>query len=156
MPTETVQEPPLFHLGCNRYTEWKFDSKLIREKLKRVKRVLTKIQAAGVSFDGVAVMGTSGTWLGPLLVLAGYRVVMIRKTVEGSHGTPIEASHGVYSKLVFIDDFVATGGTIRAARDRIREGSGLGEFCFEGVVLYDQDHENSCRIDGQQLYGYNY
>lgn len=145
-----------FRLSCNGYTSWKFDSQLIKERLKRVKRVLKKIQAAGVSFDGVAVMGTSGTWLGPLLVLAGYRVVMIRKAVESSHGTQIEASHGEYSKLVFIDDLVATGSTIRTARNHIRRESGLSEFHFEGVVLYDQAHKERDTIDGQQLYGFDY
>ena len=145
-----------FRLSCNGYTKWKFDSKLIKEKLNRTCKVLRKIQAAGVQFDGVALTGTSGTWLGPLLVMEGFKVVLIRKQNDSNHGSPVEAKHGTYSKLVLVDDLVASGATVRRARDAIREEIGRSEFHFEGVILYDENHRDTYRIDGQQVYGYDY
>lgn len=145
-----------FKLHASGYTEWKFNSELIERNVNRVKRVLTKIGAAGVTFDGVAVMGTSGSWMGALLVMAGYRVVLVRKGGDRSHGSPVEASHGKYFRLVFVDDFVISGTTVGVARDIIRSESNQPEFRFEGIVLYDQSYSESLKIDNQQVYGYDY
>lgn len=146
----------MYHLTSNGYTEWKFDKVHIKQKLTRVRKLIAKLEEQGIKFDGIAMIGTSGTWLGPLLVMAGYRVVLVRKAGEQSHGTPVEARHGEYRELALIDDLVASGATVKAARDTIREETGDPDFRFKAILLYDQTHTEDYTINGQTVYGYDY
>lgn len=130
------------------YQAWKFKKEDVLKVHRRIDRAFNKLRDRGVSYDAVVLSGTSGTWLGALLVMAGHNVILVRKPGECSHGEQIE---GIcipeeIRKVVIIDDFICSGDTLR----RIKEGLEMKDPNIEivGVVL----HSQLC-TDGNTMFG---
>lgn len=136
------------------YAVWKYTKDGIQERLDRTLKGIDKVKAAGIKFDSILVHGTSGTWLGALLVLRGYKVIMARKPGEASHGSPVEGcSPGCQlEKAIFVDDLICTGRTINTVkaiveetqRKQIEKYDMFGSLPLEivAIVLHDGIEEN--------------
>jgi len=124
------------------YTTWKYDPAEIHNRLNRVIKTLQYMRSQGIYWDALAVMGTSGIWLGPLLIMQGHKVVLIRKANERSHGGMVEGqSNEEITRLVFIDDLICSGDTIRKAQKQLtmfyeRYGKGHPAM-ITAIVLHD-------------------
>lgn len=96
-----------------------------------------------VDFDTIAVSGVSGLLLGPILAYKlGKNLAVVRKTDDSTHSyCTIEGQWG--SKYVIIDDFIASGATVRYIRDKLDNRFGLdGEFT-QCVGFYGYDRKES-------------
>lgn len=93
------------------------------DKTKRREIVARVVQELGpVNFDALAVRGVSGLILAPIVAyLLDKHVIVVRKpkAEERSHATTTVESLIETGTYVIFDDFVATGDTARAIRDRI-------------------------------------
>lgn len=153
----------------NDYWSWKYNWSAIQKRLHRVRTGLDFLSSNGIEFDCVIVHGTSGTWLAPLLVELGLRVVMVRKPGENSHGKNVEcpASNGQeYERGIVIDDLHASGSTIDRIINLLKEWHEKGvnssgswtphgrPLTVAGVVFYDErDYDRQCGPDGIYLPG---
>lgn len=144
------------------YGTWKFDGDGIKTRLDRVLAGLERVLIDGLQYDGVALIGTSGCWLGPLLVMAGHKVVMIRKEGEQSHGSICEGPNEIeFKRLVLVDDLICSGETIAHARRQLgnwydihkQYNSETVEPKIVAIVLHDQSHYTP-HHKGIPLYGY--
>lgn len=89
--------------------------------------------------DSLAFSGSSGAAAAFYLAFKHkLGLVYVRKIGENSHGEPLEVNQES-SRCVIVDDFVATGATIRHIISTINaEAEGLIE-CV-GIVVYDSNH----------------
>ena len=75
-------------------------------------------------FDCIALSGSSGTWLGGMLVCAleqhNIGVILVRKPGENSHGAIVESNNN-YKECVFVDDFVSSGATYKRVQEALAE-----------------------------------
>jgi len=141
------------------YTAWKYQPTEITRRLERVKRTLQYMKYQGVCWDALAVMGTSGIWLAPLLILHGHKVVLIRKPHEKSHGSVVEGpANTEISRLVFIDDLICTGNTIENANHQLGVYQGdptwPGKLKIVAVVLHDTQMRKDEDYRDLPVYGY--
>ena len=123
------------------YSAWKYSATRIAKRVKKVIAELKSITEANGKFDAVAVQGTSGTWLAPALIRAGYHVTLVRKLGENSHGQTVEnAMCSAGSRYVFVDDFVDSGATLKPVQEQIAEYSGgYSEVAY--VVLHGEGEQ---------------
>lgn len=76
---------------------------------------------SGVEFDTIAVRGVSGMMVGvPLSLELGKPLVVVRKPEERAHSSMLANGRHLGSSYIIVDDFKATGDTMRAVRDGIR------------------------------------
>lgn len=140
------------------YWAWKYKAGAIANMFNIVLTILRNMRAEGIKFDCVVVHGTSGTWLAPLLIQYGYRVVMVRKKNENSHGMIVEMAEGVeHNKGVIIDDLIASGATIQRILTVLTDFQlvhNCGSFEVTGVALYNQKHHQGDVIEGLPVFGY--
>lgn len=142
------------------YTAWKYDPESILQRLDRVTKTLQYMKNKRIHWDALAVMGTSGIWLAPLLTLRNHKMVLIRKKDEKSHGARIEGpSNEEITRLVFIDDLICTGETIRNAQEQLnmycKEHDNEHPMKIIAVVLHDTQMEDYDRKErGIPIYGY--
>lgn len=108
----------------------------------------------GNAFDALVCRGTSGLAMASALaVLGGYNYVLIRKG-EQSHGQQIEICSDFRDsiagrdevRLVFVDDFVASGDTLYECKRAL--DSGFTTAKIVGVALY------ACSNRGATVRGY--
>lgn len=90
----------------------------------------------GVEFDTFVARGLSGALVAPLLARAMSRnFLIVRKDNDGSHSmSRVEGTFG--RKWVFLDDFIAGGGTFLACRmavDAYVQGERelVGAYCYQ-------------------------
>jgi hypothetical protein len=98
--------------------------------------------------DAIVVHGTSGTAVAFGLLAQGwdaFPLVMLRKRGEDSHGVHLEALNRggrvSFGSYVFIDDFTASGGTVRRVKSDIYAN-------MVGLVLYAVGHGRGLSIRG--------
>lgn len=142
------------------YTTWKYDPETIHDRLNRVIKTLQYMLSQGIYWDALAVMGTSGIWLAPLLIMRGHKVVLIRKKDERSHGAIVEGlSKEEITRLVFIDDLICSGDTIRDAQKQLtrfyEENNNGHPMMITAIVLHDTKMtDNRQKEQGIPVYGY--
>ena len=143
------------------YTAWKYQPTEITRRLERVEKTLQYMRDRNVRWDALAVMGTSGIWLAPLLTLHGHKVVLIRKPHEKAHGSVVEGpANCEISRLVFIDDLICTGNTIANAKHQLGVYQGeapqdwFGKLKIVAVVLHDTRMGAAEDYRGLPVYGY--
>jgi orotate phosphoribosyltransferase len=138
-------------LYCPGYAAWKFDKNKLAQRLEAAEAGLARAAEDGLYVKGktlLAVIGTSGSWLAPLMLQAGHRVALVRKPGDSSHGSDVEAAESgpvtERPKAVLLDDFIATGDTVRNAAAALWN---LG-IPLVAVVTHDDtaSHDPSIRI----------
>lgn len=136
---------------CPGYAVWKFNPEKLIERLGYAQVGLDRAAEDGLYEKGktlLAVIGTSGSWLAPLMLQAGHRVALVRKPGDKSHGFSVEAAEsGPVTKrptAVLLDDFITTGDTVRNAAEALWHY----EIPLVAVVTHDPAayHEPSIRI----------
>lgn len=112
---------------------------------RKVVRALRKvIKQSGVKFDFIAFRGTSGALLsGPLSLNLNKRLVNVRKR-DGSHGFPIEGD--IVGKFIIIDDFIASGDTMREIFKKLDRANCLGIFITGTHNEFDADVFEGTRV----------
>lgn len=124
------------YLGGAGYGDWKYNVHAFRERLDRVLSHLPWLRARH-GFDAVAIQGTSGVWLAGHLLEFGVPVVLVRKPGETPHGNGVEGPSGVdISTVLIVDDFVASGNTVR------RMAESLAKYNIRAVGVLE--HSLSC------------
>lgn len=122
------------------YTDWKYNPAECQRRIDATIRVLRKLREEGV-FTHVVVSGSSGVTMLGALTMAGFKTVMVRKEGENTHGYQIEPIHlPEMAKWVFLDDFIATGATLRRVCLAISKQFPLWEM--NGVVEHDVNDGN--------------
>lgn len=105
----------------------------------KVKQAVKAIEASGIVFDAFVGIGTSGALVAPVLAYAMKKeIVLVRKSAnESEHSNyPLVGDIGnlAYSdqRLIFADDFVASGASlrkvIRTLRDKAPRSKVVGVF----------------------------
>jgi orotate phosphoribosyltransferase len=116
-----------------------------------VGRLYSLIKETRLDFDYIAFTGLSGSMVAPILCLKLNKLpIYIRKTTEERHSSNIiEAFQKGPFNYIIIDDFIATGTTIRKILDAITI-SECGGNCV-GIFLYHDDFGTS-RTHNVQVY----
>lgn len=86
---------------------------------KIVRNAIEKFEQHHVEFDTIIGQGLSGSLVAPLLADAlGKSFAIVRKDGATSHGTyPVEGIIG--AKWIMVDDFIASGNTVRNIYDKV-------------------------------------
>jgi adenine/guanine phosphoribosyltransferase-like PRPP-binding protein len=78
-------------------------------------------------FDSIAVQGTSGLLIGPTVALMlGKPLVIIREDedMRCHHSNDVENAANAGRRVLFLDDQVSSGATLRDVRDKLRAHAG--------------------------------
>jgi hypothetical protein len=128
------------------YSEWKYDRKALRERVAAIHEAIADPLLVKLTqpFDAIVLTGSSGTWLGSMLACTlDVPVVLCRKDGERSHGPVFESRDTTRVKrLLLVDDFVATGDTVRRVCTQwtdyaaLRAGSDEDEYAIVGVLQH--------------------
>lgn len=130
------------------YGDWKYNKGSLKERMDGIKKALKVARADfGLEFDTIALHGTSGTWLGGMLVMAGYNVIMIRKEGERTHGRSIEGNEDKRVKnIIVIDDFICSGDTLRNVNLLIKkhcERTGDPHPTVVGYIMHSRNNSTT-------------
>lgn len=140
--------------GESGYWAWKYNPTKIKERLAVVKREIKNIQKTGLLYDALCVMGTSGSWLAPLLILEGHDTILVRKSGERSHGQSIEGRGDTDPKrVVVVDDFMDSGDTIRQIREKLKRRLKRRNTEVVGIILHDDDACKKDSFEGIPIFG---
>ena len=87
-----------------------------------VAEVVKKLNLSGLSFDAIAVRGTSGLIIGPIVAhLMDKYLIVVRKTKENSHASNlVECPNIRAGRYIIIDDCIASGNTVNAIVDEVK------------------------------------
>lgn len=146
-------------MPSDHYGAWKFNADEIAERFDRVKYGISQVEKMKIRYDAIVVHGTSGTWLGALLVMAGYKVVMLRKDRERTHGLIIEGtlSEKQLDRFIFVDDMIVSGNTVKNVREALllhaKEYDSIQPPRIVAVVLHAQGGDDTIR--NIPVFGYN-
>jgi len=133
------------------YGDWKYHKQSVQVRTEEIVRTLDEMAAVGVGarqfeVKGIALSGSSGVWLGGLLSYKlNIPVFLVRKPGEGSHGPLVEGIDKTMktNKLVLIDDFIASGSTVKRVDDALKEYGYELEACLMHGHLVNQDNEGA-------------
>lgn len=116
----------------------------VRERAEYAASAISAM-VAETGATSVVVHGNSGVSCGfaaLMLSAVDFNIVLLRKDNDNSHGSPIEGPQGHrVGRYIILDDFVATGTTMKRIRDKIavlheqRGVTGDMPECV-GIVLY--------------------
>jgi adenine/guanine phosphoribosyltransferase-like PRPP-binding protein len=109
-----------------------FDMELQR---KVIHKAIEKLRPRVDDFDVIAFSGMSGALIAPIIAHGlGKGMLLVRKSLDNSHANCV--LEGVSSgRYIILDDFIASGSTIRYIKNSIAEkGSGLE---FTAIYLYN-------------------
>lgn len=128
-----LAEAGVLDLGPGSYFEHAFNLDHLLEDATRTLR--------DVDFDTVVGRGISG--LLPLSALAhhlGKHLAVVRKDRMSSHSC-MEVEGRIGHRVLFVDDFIATGSTRQATVDELRTVCGMRnhEWKFVGTYEYEKD-----------------
>lgn len=118
------------------YGSWKYKPSQVRARADAIVEALPELRCMhDIQFDAVVLTGSSGTWLGGILQAhpawpEELPVILCRKEGEASHGPMFEGElcGKTVRRLLLVDDFVASGNTVRRVHDSWRkhcEGDGV-------------------------------
>lgn len=129
-----------------------------------VDRVVWFIRAKKLEFDSIAFSGMSGAIVAPLVAMELNKpIILIRRSTQHTHsGRHIEYSDSIQKEkcksYIIIDDFIASGDTVKRIKRRMR--SAFGKYCqCVCVVCYNKERcdeyrnsDNMCRVDDMPVY----
>lgn len=102
-----------------------------------------------VGADAIAVRGTSGVSVAfGLRMLSDIQTIVVKKEGENSHGSSVTAVGDDFAdvaRYLIVDDFVATGATVHAIRQRMGRAECVGVLSYANAsvatsVLRREDH----------------
>lgn len=98
-----------------------------------------RIKELDLTFDAFACRGVSGLLMAlPLSERMNKGLIIVRKITDNNHGQLTEFSHPAETYLI-LDDFVASGETVRAIYNSIPETiKCVGILCYSDVDIGDQ------------------
>ena len=110
-----------------------------------IERAVTKLAPHLERFEGIAVRGTSGLLVGPMVAATLKKPwCIIRKPGDGTHSDykAVEGWFG-FRTYIIIDDLISTGGTLKAIQQLLRDyarsrGHAVTPRCM-GYYLYNWD-----------------
>ncbi len=126
----------------------------------RVNHVVKKLKELHkkVKFDAIAFRGMSGAAIAyPVSMLAGYHLIAVRTELRRDHGKQVEgSSNRNIRRYIILDDFVATGATVRKIVRAIdAEGcNGCNAPQCVGIAVFDSESGSSLRhviIDKEKI-----
>ena len=129
----------------------KFDSSYLyciyhnpEEYRRLIKRITKKVLLLKktLKFHAIAFRGTSGAAMAyPISAATSIPLICVHKPVDKSHGGLVEGSSKIdVKKYIIIDDFIATGATIRAIIKEIDVRRGRYSVKCVGIILYGDDY----------------
>ena len=96
-------------------------------------RLVRNIRAAGRDFGFIAVRGTSGMLVGPLVTAAlNSNLIVVRKprdsdnSLTNTEGLPCHGDH----KYIILDEFISSGKTVEAIRESLQPHRCVGVFLY--------------------------
>jgi len=116
---------------------WKiFDNHKYHNLIARSVKTIQQLKDE-LKFDTIVFMGHSGASVAyPIHYLTGIPIALVRKSNDNCHGYSVEGEHKIYKYLI-VDDFIATGDTIRMITEKIDYN--LGTLECAGVYCYNSD-----------------
>ena len=108
------------------YNEVQYHRELLLSKVEQLRNRLPEIMEL-TGADSVVVSGKSGISMAfALQMVLDFNLVVVRKRGEGSHGEPVEGRSGAeMHRYIILDDFVATGSTVRRIRHDLEDYAGF-------------------------------
>jgi hypothetical protein len=108
--------------------------------------IVAALKASKLQFDAIAFTGVSGALIAPIVAFQmGVDLIVVRKDIEGSHSKSLVEGAWQASKILIIDDFVATGDTIIRIASMLREHRPLASVV--GVYEYNYWVNSCCHDD---------
>lgn len=103
-----------------------------------VSGAVRKIRQSRIEFDSFAVRGVSGMVFGAKLShVMQKNLIVVRKTVDGSHATRMVEGYEPY-RYLFLDDFIGMGITRRKVQDHILEAYPAAKMIGSYLYLDDE------------------
>lgn len=106
-----------------------FDSAIDERRARTVKTAVKFLKAKTKEFDAIAFSGMSGAVMAPILAyLLDKQLIIVRKDRGSEH--PDQASHSsaaveyagsLRTRVVIVDDFIASGKTVKRIIEKIRD-----------------------------------
>jgi len=124
----------MFHIKAPNYAAWKYSPERIQKLTKFLLSKQGWLKKQGI--EGVVVSGTSGLVIAAALAVNPHwklPYIYVRKPndISNSHGYCVEGALGV-KNVVFIDDLIASGDTLRHTKESLKEHHVTIKLC----VLY--------------------
>jgi adenine/guanine phosphoribosyltransferase-like PRPP-binding protein len=117
-----------------------------------VTNTVNALRARCKDFDSIAVMGTSGLIVGSAVsVLLRKPLVVVRPDAEMRcfHNKMVENKANMGQRVLFLDDQISTGRTLKEVQDKIAVAGGL----VTGTYMYQYDRHDAWSLDEQCDYG---
>ena len=114
---------------CTSHVDRVFRTDLVAKLIPAACRELKRMEAAGLRIDAIAFRGMSGCLFGaPLAARMRKPMIMVRKKCadcgrEQSHTNQLVEGDRNAKTYVIVDDFIATGNTVRTIQAAITEWS---------------------------------
>lgn len=106
-----------------------------------VQQCLKDLEPRAREFDAIAVCGVSGLSIGAILAhLLDKHLVVVRKDSESSHGGRCEYPDSNLLRVLIVDDFVSTGGTVYAILNRLKEYEHYTKMQPVGLYLWNASY----------------
>jgi hypothetical protein len=131
-------------------------TKIVSKNLLQLKKVL--------NYDAIAFRGYSGAGMAfPVSYLTGLPLMLVRKTnlynqlTDNSHGYLVEGDDSDITNYVILDDFIASGETVRSMIQTINHKTFRADFPVRlhcvGVCLYNVFmRDDRTDIDGIRIF----
>lgn len=110
-----------------------------------VTNLVKLIKESGVQFDTVVFRGMSGALIAPIIAhRLKKEIIFVRKSEDNSHSSRYCEGHTQSQRFIIIDDFIASGETLRRCfkairdmADKFSEWEQSARATCVGVFLYD-------------------
>lgn len=142
------------------YCQIQHNPELLKEKVQKIKKVLKSPKFKGV--QGLVFIGKSGVFMAGALAMAGVKIpmVFVRKLSDESHGNKIENNNSLDdlwycpASLMFIDDLVATGSTLKQVDNTFLElTGGPSKWSVDYVLTFSDPFESGTVLPNIEIAG---
>ena len=100
-----------------------------------------------VDCDAIAFTGMSGALMAPKIAeLTGKKLVMVRKSGDGSHSSfKVEATTTNVHKYVIIDDLISSGKTVDHIIKTLKENRNFELAKCQAIIMYAESAKQAIR-----------
>ncbi len=114
---------PKYNIRCVSHLTPMLDPKRARYT---VKQVIKMIKARGLKFDAIACRGVSGLLIAPIVAMRLNKTLIVVRKGEKTHSCYVVEGDHAAKRYLILDDFIASGATVRAKQARLVELPGQG------------------------------
>ena len=108
--------------------------------IKKAKTMIPKIK-----FDSFAFRGMSGALVTPILaVKCKKHLIMVRKSIEGSHSNCMVEGYTKTKKFIIVDDFIESGNTVNTIIAEVKRFAPKAKC--QGILLIGGKFDGNERI----------